>query len=73
MKESLEDFITRVMEGGRITIPKDVREKLEIKDGDYVHARIVKLDLFRMSAHRFYAPERAKSVTKKQVSVTKFK
>jgi AbrB family looped-hinge helix DNA binding protein len=69
----LGGFIAKVINGGRITIPKDVREKLEIKDGTYVHVHILKLDLFRMSMHRFYAPERAESMTKKQVSATKFK
>ena len=73
MKQDSEDFIARVIDGGRITIPKDIREKLEIKNGNYIVARIVKLDLFRMSMHRFYAPERAESMTKKQVSATKFK
>ena len=26
----------RVSKGGRITIPKEVREKLSVKDGDFV-------------------------------------
>ena len=26
----------RILKGGRITIPKEVREKLGIKDGDFV-------------------------------------
>ena len=32
-----KSFKAEVISLGRITIPKDIREELDIKDGDYVH------------------------------------
>ena len=32
----------RVVKGGRITIPKEVREKLSVKDGDFVDFLLTK-------------------------------
>ena len=34
----------RVLKGGRITIPKEVREKLGIKDGDFVDFYLQDMD-----------------------------
>ncbi len=66
------EFIGRVIDSGRITIPKDTRETLGIEDGDHLRVSVAKLDLFRTSMHRFYAPERTKPMTEKQVSTTRF-
>jgi len=74
MKKNAGSFVARVIDGGRVTIPKDVRQKLEIEDGAYVCISLVKLDLFRMSMHRFFTPEReGEPITKQQISATKFK
>ncbi len=74
MERNAGSFVARVIEGGRVTIPKDVRQKLEIEDGAYVCINLVKLDLFRMSVHKFFTPEReGEPITKQQISATKFK
>jgi AbrB family looped-hinge helix DNA binding protein len=74
MQRNAGTFVARVIEGGRVTIPKDVRQKLEIEDGAYVCINLVKLDLLRMSMHKFFTPEReGEPITKQQVSATKFK
>ncbi len=31
-----EVFVARVIGGGKVTIPRDIRDLLDIKDGDYV-------------------------------------
>jgi AbrB family looped-hinge helix DNA binding protein len=33
---------SRIMKGGRVTIPKKVREKLGLKDGDFLHYLLTK-------------------------------
>jgi AbrB family looped-hinge helix DNA binding protein len=33
---------SRIMKGGRATIPKKVREKLGLKDGDFLHYLLTK-------------------------------
>jgi bifunctional DNA-binding transcriptional regulator/antitoxin component of YhaV-PrlF toxin-antitoxin module len=38
-------IIARVVGNGKITIPLEVRQYMEIKDGDYVEAIITKLDM----------------------------
>jgi len=74
MEKNAESFVARVIDGGRVTIPKNVRQKLEIEDGVYVCINLVKLDLFRMSMHRLFKPEReGEPIAKQQISVTKFK
>jgi AbrB family looped-hinge helix DNA binding protein len=42
-----EKFVARVFLKGKITIPKDIRDKLEIEDGDYVSVIIWKTDISR--------------------------
>lgn len=37
-----ESFITKVIEAYRITIPKQIREKLDIKEGDLIEAIIIR-------------------------------
>jgi len=74
MEKNAGSFVARVIDGGRVTIPKDVRQKLEIEDGAYVCINLIKLDLFRMSMHRFFTSEReGEPITKQQISATKFK
>jgi AbrB family looped-hinge helix DNA binding protein len=33
---------SRILKGGRVTIPKKVREKLNVKDGDFLHYLLTK-------------------------------
>jgi len=37
-----EPFITKVIEGYRITIPKSIREKFGLQEGDFVEAIIIR-------------------------------
>lgn len=37
-----ESFITKVIEAYRITIPKKIREKLSISEGDLVEAIVIR-------------------------------
>jgi len=37
----MERFATRVLKGGKVTIPKRLRELLKIEDGVYARARLV--------------------------------
>lgn len=67
-----EIFVAKVVNGGRITVAKDVRTKLGIEDGNYVQVSIQKLDLFRSSIHRFYTPGRERSPVARQTSATNF-
>ena len=39
----LEQFIARVFKGGKVTIPKRVREVLGVVDGDYVRLAVVEV------------------------------
>jgi len=39
----LERFVARVFQGGKVTIPKRLRELLEVKDGDYVRVGVVEV------------------------------
>jgi AbrB family looped-hinge helix DNA binding protein len=36
---------SRILKGGRVTIPKKVREKLSIKDGEFLAYLLTKKDL----------------------------
>ena len=42
------EFVRRIYEGGKITIPKEVRELSDIGEGDYVRVKIV--DVIRRKA-----------------------
>jgi len=39
----LEQFVARVFQGGKVTIPKRVRELLGVGDGDYVRLSLVEV------------------------------
>ena len=39
----LEQFVARVFQGGKVTVPKRLRELLGIQDGDYVRLGIVEV------------------------------
>lgn len=65
MKGKKEAFISTVTEGGAIPIPPDVKTRLEITDGDNVEVRIEKLNLDRVSMHRFYTPGRTARIASK--------
>jgi len=39
----LEQFVVRVFQGGKVTIPKRLRELLDVKDGDYVRLGVVEV------------------------------
>ena len=39
-----EKFSNPMLEAGRITIPADTREKLELEHGDYLIVEVEKLD-----------------------------
>lgn len=39
----MEQFVARVFQGGKVTIPKRLRELLGIEDGDYVRLGVVEV------------------------------
>jgi AbrB family looped-hinge helix DNA binding protein len=39
----LEKFVARVFQGGKVTIPKRLRELLNIEDGDYVRLGVIEV------------------------------
>ena len=39
----MELFVARVFQGGKVTIPKRLRELLEVEDGDYVRLGVVEV------------------------------
>ena len=39
----VEEFVARVFQGGKVTIPKRVRELLDVGDGDYVRLSLVEV------------------------------
>lgn len=39
-----DNFVSEVIGNGRVTIPKKTREKLNLKDGDYVQVAIKKVE-----------------------------
>lgn len=36
-----EKFVVQIVEGGRITIPKPVRDVMHLKQGDYVRVEVL--------------------------------
>ena len=43
MSVLVEQFVARVLQGGKVTIPKRVRELLDVGDGDYVRLSLVEV------------------------------
>jgi len=39
----MEQFVVRVFQGGKVTIPKRLRELLAVEDGDYVRLGVMKV------------------------------
>jgi bifunctional DNA-binding transcriptional regulator/antitoxin component of YhaV-PrlF toxin-antitoxin module len=42
---SLEEFVAQVYTDGRVTVPRQLRKRFDVKDGDYV--RLVLVEVFR--------------------------
>lgn len=42
LEEMAEEFVTQIIESGRITIPLAIRELFKLKEGDYVRIAFVK-------------------------------
>lgn len=43
MIELVEEFVARVFQGGKVTIPKRVKELLDVEDGDYVRLSLIEV------------------------------
>ena len=39
----MEEFVVRVFKGGKVTVPKRLRELFSIEDGDYVRLALVEV------------------------------
>jgi len=39
----LEEFIAKVFAGGKVTVPRHVRDFFEVEDGDYVKLALVEV------------------------------
>ena len=39
----VEEFVARVFSGGKVTVPKRLREVLAVADGDYVRLAVVEV------------------------------
>jgi len=39
----VEEFVARVFSGGKVTVPKRLREVLAVEDGDYVRLAVVEV------------------------------
>jgi bifunctional DNA-binding transcriptional regulator/antitoxin component of YhaV-PrlF toxin-antitoxin module len=39
----LEEFVARVFAGGKVTVPKQLRERFNVEDGDYVRLALVEV------------------------------
>jgi len=42
---NLEEFVAQVYTEGRVTVPRQLRKRFDVKDGDYV--RLVLVEVFR--------------------------
>jgi bifunctional DNA-binding transcriptional regulator/antitoxin component of YhaV-PrlF toxin-antitoxin module len=39
----VEEFVTRVFAGGKVTVPRQLRERFNLNDGDYVRLALVEV------------------------------
>jgi len=39
----MEEFVVRVFTGGKVTVPKQLRELFDVEDGDYVRLALVEV------------------------------
>jgi len=44
MTEQEETFLVKMVRGGRVTVPVEVRERLDLKTGNFVRVKIKKVD-----------------------------
>lgn len=44
LKEKEESFVKKMVAGGRVTIPYEIREKLGLEKGDLVNLKIRKVE-----------------------------
>ncbi|GAH20124.1 unnamed protein product [marine sediment metagenome] len=44
VEEKEESFVRRIVVGGRVTVPYEIREKLGLKKGDLVNLKIRKVE-----------------------------
>ena len=45
MEEKEESFVRKIVCGGRVTVPYEIREKLGLKRGDLVNLKIRKVEM----------------------------
>ena len=39
----MEEFVARVFSGGKVTVPKQLRERFNLEEGDYVRLSLVEV------------------------------
>jgi AbrB family looped-hinge helix DNA binding protein len=55
---------SRIMKGGRVTIPKKVREKLSVKDGDFLTYLLTKNGFVKIKKLEFDLSKAIKQIEK---------
>ena len=55
---------SRIMKGGRVTIPKKVREKLSVKDGDFLTYLLTKNGFVKIKELEFDLSKAIKQIEK---------
>jgi len=55
---------SRIMKGGRVTIPKKVREKLSVKDGDFLTYLLTKNGFVKVKKLEFDLSKAIKQIEK---------
>jgi AbrB family looped-hinge helix DNA binding protein len=55
---------SRILKGGRVTIPKKVREKLSVKDGDFLTYLLTKGGYVKIKKLEFYVDKAIQQIDK---------